>query len=432
MRFLFVNKNKIDNLPASSGVYAFKNDGELLYIGKAANIKERVKNHFNQPTYRDNFFIKNINKIGCIKTDSEIEALVLEANLIKKYQPKFNVVWKDDKKYFYVEILKGDYPQIFITHRPEGTSDFAGPFVDGKALKEALKYLRKIFPYRSCRNIPNRACLWFHLSRCPAPCIQDSQDPKIKKILTKEAQRNARNLMALLKGKKSAVLKELKKEMKESSKKEDFEKARKLRDRIFALERVLSHAIIFENSQNQNWQKTQMILEQIINLKKYISRIEAYDISNIQGKEATGSMVAFIAGLPDKNLYRRFKIKNTNKPNDTAMLKEILERRLGHKEWPYPDLILIDGGKPQINAAIGLKSKISGLKPIKIIAIAKQKNELYIEGKVKPLLLKALSREISNLILQLRDEAHRFAIAYHKKLRETKLVGRTQNKKLDR
>jgi excinuclease ABC subunit C len=165
-------------------------------------------------------------------------------------------------------------------------------------------------------------------------------------------------------------------------------------------------------------------LKKILKTKKSISRIEAYDVSNIQGQNATGSMVAFINGVPDKNSYRRFRIKISGKPDDVAMLKEVLTRRFSHPEWGWPDLILIDGGKAQLNVAVSsIKCKISGIK-IPVLAIAKRENELFIERKEGPVLLKNLPRDIFNLILQLRDEAHRFALSYHKKLREVDLLGK--------
>ncbi|HUW71721.1 MAG TPA: GIY-YIG nuclease family protein [Candidatus Humimicrobiaceae bacterium] len=323
--FQYVAKDKISQLSETSGIYVFKKGREFLYIGKAANIRERVKNHFQRPVYRDNFFINQVSRVGYIKTNSEIKALILEAELIKKYQPKYNVVWRDDKNYFYIGITKEPFPRVFITHQPKKISNsqipisnFIGPFVSGKKLKQALKELRKIYPFRTCKTLLKKPCLWYYLSQCPAPCLFKSR------------------------------------------------------------------------------------------------RIEAYDVSNIQGKDATGSMVTFINGKPDKNFYRRFKIKLSSKPNDIAMLKQILSRRLNHLEWGLPDLILIDGGKAQLNAALSLTK-------IPAIALAKRRNELYMKNLEKPILLKTLSREVFNLILQLRDEAHRFARKYHHKLREIDL-----------
>lgn len=374
---------KIYNLPRTAGVYAFKDKRDFLYIGKAVNIKNRVKNHFSQPTYKDKMFLDKTQKTGYIKTDSEIEALILESELIKKYKPKYNTLWKDDKNYFYVTIT--DRGQVFLTHRPSAL----GPFVDGNAIKKVLKILRKVFPYYAQKKHPKGPCSWCHLGLCPGP------EPDLKKH-----RKNINNLKAVLKGKSRKVLKDLKREMKKSSKEKEFEKAAELRDKIFFLEKVLENARIFEDLNHPS-------------SKNIPKRIEAYDISNIQGQLAVGSMVVFINGLPAKNLYRKFKIKITGKPNDTAMIKEVLKRRLKHKEWPLPDLFLIDGGKPQLSAAKEI------IKNISVAALAKKNNELFFNKK--PVLLKNLPKEFSNLILRLRDEAHRFAITYHKKLREIDL-----------
>ena len=420
---------KISQLPKNPGVYAFKRDARLLYIGKAANIKERVRNHFQQSAFRDNLFINQVAKIGYIKTNSEIEALILEANLIKKHQPKYNIVWRDDKNYFFVGVTKEEFPKIFITHQPKiqntkykiQNTRYIGPFVDGKSLKKTLDVLRKIFPYRTCKKLPRHPCLWHHLNRCPAPCLLKSPLGKQLDRFTKSInwgkgyRRNIQNLIKILQGRKRQVLINLRKEMKGASKLQDFEKAAKIRDQITALEKILAHAKIFEPAevkllQNQNFWP--------------YKRIEAYDISNIQGQEAAGSMVTFIDGTPNKNFYRRFKIKIAGKPNDIAMLKECLTRRLKHPEWPYPDLILIDGGRGQLNAAQSVvKYEIQNTKyKIQTMALAKKRNELFIENQKKPILLKSLPREIFNLILQLRDEAHRFAISYHRKLRKRGLL----------
>jgi len=421
--FRFVEKTKIPQLPKSSGVYVFKKDRGFLYIGKASNLKERVKNHFSQPAYRDGLFINQVSKVGFLKTDSEIEALILEANLIKKYQPKYNVIWRDDKNYFYVGITKEDFPRIFITHQPKQKLEinYVGPFVDGKSLKATLKVLRKVFPFRTCKTLPKRPCLWYQLGRCPAPCFIKSKN---------EYRKNIKNLMKILQGKKNQVLKDLRKEMKKASDLENYEKAAKIRDQIGALEKVISQAKIFSEvvdvkyQQGGNWEALQKILQKILNTKIKISRIEAYDISNIQGQEATGSLVIFVRGLPDKNFYRKFKIRIAGKPDDIAMIKEVLNRRFGHPEWPYPDLILIDGGRGQLNAALTVLNQHKSVKSasISVLALAKKENKLYIENRKKPILLKSLPREIFNLILQLRDEAHRFAISYHKKLRAKALL----------
>jgi excinuclease UvrABC nuclease subunit len=323
-KFVFLPKKKINLLPKTIGVYCLESKGEILYIGKALNIQDRMKQHQDLLSLTKN--------LGYIKTDSEGEALILESKLIKEYQPKHNVVWKDDKNYFYIGLTKEDFPRIFITHQTKDkNTEYIGPFVDGKSLKQALKELRKLAPYRTCKKLPKKKtkpCLWYHLGQCLAPCL----------------------------------------------------------------------------------------LGNVFKAK----HLEAYDISNIQGKEATGSMVTFIDGQADKNLYRHFKIRLTSKPNDIAMLKEVLTRRFNHPEWSYPDLIMIDGGKAQLNIAITLAKQYKV--KAEITALAKRNNELYIEGVEKPILLKNLPQKTANLLLRLRDEAHRFAISYHHKLRIKSLL----------
>jgi len=425
-KFKFLKKNKISKIPPTTGVYCFKNK-KILYVGKAVNILERVKNHFQQSKFKEDILLDKTEKIGFIKTGSEIEALVLEARLIKKYQPKFNVIWRDDKNYFFVVRTNEDFPQIFITHQIKNKNNYIGPFVDGKSLKQTLKILRKIFPYRSCKHLPKKPCLWYQLSRCPAPCILSSgagtQIPSAKAKIKREVKTNIKSIFEILKGRKNEVLRNLKKEMKTLSKNQDFEKASSLRDKIFALERIISHSSvpIFEDIELEKketiikWAETQKDLQKLFKTKKSFSRIEAFDISNIQGQAATGSMVSFFKGEANKNSYRKFKMKIQGKPNDVAMIKEVIGRRLNHKEWPFPDLILVDGGISQFNAA---KSVIKN-RNILVASLAKAENKLFLKnGRV--VFLKNLSRKIFNLTLQLRDEAHRFAITYHKKLRQIK------------
>jgi len=233
-------------------------------------------------------------------------------------------------------------------------------------------------------------------------------------------------LIKVLHGKKQQVLKNLKKEMQVMSKTQNFEKAVILRNQVFALENIFQNAHIIKDLAKKEitWEETEKRLKYLLGIKKKITRIEGYDISNIQGKSATGSMIVFKNGIPNKKEYKKFKIKMENTPNDTGMLKEILERRLKHTDWPVPQIILIDGGKGQLNAAIKAKQDILSYKNVKVLSIAKRNNELFIEGKTKPLLLKELYNGISDLILQIRDESHRFAIKYHKKLRKDNFLGK--------
>src|SRR5579863_453684 len=349
-----LSKLNINQLPTVSGVYLFWDSVEPIYIGKAINLRDRVKNHFFQPTYKDDLYIDKVEKITFIETGSEIEALVLEANLIKKHQPKFNSVWRDDKNYFYVAVENPKYPIIYITHqRKSPNTKYIGPFVEGNALKKTLKFLRKVFPYYTTAKHPKNKCTWCHLGLCPGP------NPDLA-----EYKKNIKKLSLILEGKRKTVLYSLKKEMASLAERNKFEEASQVRDKIFALEQVMAHTNVIENqksSKDQNitdekWIKTEKLLQEITQVKTPISKIECYDISNIQGTQAVGSMVVFVNGAPDKSQYKKFRIRMENKPNDIAMLGEVLARRLAHPEWGYPEIMLIDGGIAQLN--VGIKSKI--------------------------------------------------------------------------
>ncbi|HEX9721704.1 MAG TPA: UvrB/UvrC motif-containing protein [Candidatus Paceibacterota bacterium] len=421
MKFAYAKKENIAEIPKTTGVYSFWDKNSLLYIGKAGNLRDRVKTHFMQPSYRDNLFMDQVEKIGYVETDSEIEALLLESALIKERLPKYNVLWKDGKNYFFVLIAKEDLPRVLITHQQNQDGSYIGPFVDGKAVKRTLRSLRRIFPYYTKKH-EKRLCQYCNLGLCPGP---EPNAAKYKKDL--------KNLTSVLQGKKQNVLKKLQKEMAEAAKAQQYEKAKELRDQLHDLEVIFSHARIFrptdpDASVGVNWPAIEKYLRRILDAKRRISRVEAYDISNMQGQEATSSMPVFVNGAPAKDQYRKFKIRLGDTPNDFAMLEETITRRLRHTEWPYPDLMIIDGGRGQLTAALRAlqKSEIrstksetnSKLKPIAVAAIAKKHNELFLPGQSQPLLLKDMPQPVSNFILHIRDEAHRFAIGYHRLLRK--------------
>ena len=451
----FIKVSERSKLPKKPGVYIlYEKEKTPLYIGKASNLRERVKNHFTQPNHKDNLFINKIKKIGYIPLKSEIEALIEEAKLIKKYQPKFNVLFRDDKNYFYVGITSEDWPRVFITHQPNLKTyklknlktDFIGPFVGGTALKQTLKILRKIFLFRTCKNLPKKPCLWYQLDRCPAPCLIEKEvqrNPELKKQ-TKERKKeyndNIKKLKLVLKEGKERIISRLKKEMQKKAKSQKFEGAAKIRDEIRSLEDVFSHKFLFYSEMETDEENVGKFLKKSLSLPIIPKRIEGYDISNIQGKEMVGSMIAFKLSricankdanlceykyLSDKNEYRKFKIKTVKNQNDTACLKEIIKRRFSHSEWTLPDLIFVDGGKGQLNA---VKEELQQMKDDKrytitpIISLAKKENILYNSYLKKPLSLDKLPEKIRIIILQLRDESHRFAISYHRKLRTRKYM----------
>ncbi|MCH8986556.1 GIY-YIG nuclease family protein [Patescibacteria group bacterium] len=394
VKFITLPKEKTEKIPKTTGIYALKSGRAILYIGKASNLRDRIKSHFQKDTFRDNLFIDQVSRIGYVETKSDIDALLLESHLIKQHQPKYNVVWRDDKKYFYVAITKDKLPRVLITHQPI-QAQLIGPFVDGKALKQVLRLLRKAFPYYTAKKHPSNRCSWCHINRCPGP---EPDATKYKKDL--------KNLKAVLEGKRVSVLKKLKKDMETASKQKSFEEAANLRDQYFALQRIVEHASLHTPSEASTIR----------------GRVEGYDISNIQGKHATGSMVVFIDGKPATDYYRKFKIHIAGKPDDFAMMQELITRRLNHPEWPYPDLMIIDGGKGQLSSALKAMLEVRLPTSIKVVAIAKKHNELFLPKRSNPILLSTMPRETQNLILHVRDESHRFAINYHRKLRSIDLT----------
>ena len=426
-------------------------NGEIIYVGKAGSLKNRVASYFNRPhDIRIEKMVSEISDIDYQMTPTVIEALVLEANLIKKYLPKYNIREKDDKSFLYLGFSKEVFSRVIMLrgHEVEEVKNeklkvksdnqkykigkLFGPYTSAGALRTALDILRKIFPFRDCLVFPKRPCLQYQLGHCGAPCAN--------LISQKEYTKNINNLKLFFAGKKEKIIKKLSKEMTIASKKQDFETAGKIRNQIFALNHIRDVAMLRKEE------------EKIIDYgqageKNIFYRIEGYDISNISGTSATGSMVVFLNREPDKNEYRKFKIKTVVGPNDTAMLREVLSRRLkritnyesrlrkatarqarirkknyGSYNWPMPDLILVDGGKGQINVA---KEILKQYKlDIPLVGVAKgydrkQDRFVYDEKNIK---LVDFIANNKNLLLKVRDEAHRFAVGYHKVLRKKSLL----------
>lgn len=412
-------KNYLKKLPQDPGIYRFFDvDGNTIYIGKAINLKNRVKSYFQNNIGvfgAKATMIPQITKIKWQITSSEAEALILEANLVKKHQPKFNVLLRDDKTYFYVAITKENFPKIKIIHKNQIRNsqsvirNFVGPFTDGTALRQTLKLLRQAFPFCTCKTPHKRPCLNYQIGKCTGICC--TQNPKFWHFKTTptEYRKNIKRIIKVLLGEKSEIAEQLELEMKKASQKHQFELAAKLRDQLWQLENIFSHRQVVRDET-----RIERGLVELANILKIETpkRIEAYDISNIQGKHAVGSMVVFTNGQPDKSQYRKFKIKTITGANDVWMLKEIVSRRLRHKEWPTPNLLLIDGGQAQLNIAqLALKQiKLN----LPVISLAKK--EEIIHTPQKPINLKKDSPALQ-ILQQARDEAHRFAISYHKKLR---------------
>jgi len=412
----------IKNLPASPGVYLFLNGKkEVLYIGKASNLKRRLASYFQkkyQPP-KTRMMVSQVRDMDYITTATAEEALIYEAALIKQKRPKYNVELKDDKSYPFLELtVKDKFPGLFITRTGKKSGAlYYGPYTNVKLLKKALSIIKSIFPIRSCGNIPKKPCLKAHIGACVSPCDGSISEREYGKIISE--------VKLFLQGRMGDLLKKLSKRMREASQKMDYEKALALRDRIEALSAVRKGR---KPPPPLNRDITK--LKRALGLKVLPARIEAFDISNIHGKEAVGSMVSFFSGKPQKDEYRRFRIKYTSGIDDYAMIREVIRRRytrLLRENAHLPDLILIDGGKGHLKAAEDELNKIGPLN-IPLASIAKAKEDVYVEGKQKPLGLSRSSRSL-RLIMRIRDEAHRFAISYHKLLRRKDFLGEHKNGK---
>lgn len=393
----------------------------MIYVGKAINLKNRVASYFqkNLESTKTRALVENIAKIDFIEVASDIEALLLEAKLIKQYQPFYNSRLKDDKDYLYIIFSNEDFPKV-ITGRKRDiykTKQYFGPFTTARAARDTLRLARKIIPFRTtCKPSSGKACLSFHLGLCPGVCVGA--------ISRTEYRKNLRKLKTFLNGNTNVLLSRFKREMESSSKKMDFEEAGKLRDKISAIERTTKRY-----EEIDKYLEGPDALEGVYNLqvkafadnlglKQPPRRIECYDISNIQGTNSVGSMVVLLDGKINKDEYRRFKIKTVSGSNDPASMAEVLSRRF-HNDWEFPNLIVVDGGRTQLNAAF--KALQERQIEIPVIGLAKKNEEIYRVGEKQVLRLPKNSPALL-LVQRIRDEAHRFAITYHRKLRSREFI----------
>jgi len=435
-------KAQLKNLSTSAGVYIFSDaKKEIIYVGKATNLKSRVGSYFLNKVHQEfvrpiERMISQVEKIKTIETETVLEALILEANLIKKHQPKYNVDGKDDKSFAYFVITKEDFPRVLImretdlqkSHQSSVTSnqkesedkklcnhkklqttsylptgqagklqaaDIYGPYTSKVQMQIALKIIRKIFPFHSRNEKSEKGCLDFQIGLCPGPYASAISQADYKK--------NIKGIRMILEGKKKNLLKFLEKEMLKYSKEEKFEKAQEIKNKIFALKHIQEIALL-SGEIKSNAQKD--------------LRIEAYDISNISGEFAVGSMVVFGGGESVKSQYRKFKIKTIVGSDDVGMMREVLIRRL-RNNWPLPNLIILDGGKGHLN--MGLKILGENNLNIPIIGVAKgptrKKMEIIGGDNIKDIKIKNLLSD-KIFLKRITDEAHRFAITYHRKSRD--------------
>lgn len=544
-------------VPTLPGCYIYYDkNGEIIYVGKAKNLKRRVSSYFHKKHDRVKVavLVSKIEKMEYIITDSEVEALILEAHLIKKHKPKYNILLKDDKKYPYFLITDEDYPRITVVRKKNINPDkgkFYGPYTNSRAMYSTLDFLKKIFPLKQCKTpkFSNRPCLYYHIGKCMAPCQG--------KVTPQEYQNIVAQVELFLSGKQTELIKKLKTQMEEYAKNEQYEKAARMRDSYLDLQKTLEHQkVVYENARLnediiavlykegifavtilliregrlidkkdftyfvenedkdeffktffQEYYSTLMLefpdkivstdlenigdkqlyqdwleiishkkikisygkskqgrelaqlaqknvqnlfenarikklasirddfnevgayLQETLKLTNFPNRIECYDISHIQGTNTVASMVVFYNGMSKKTAYKKFKLKTTEgKPDDFLSMKEVLTRRLsrlGEKNWEKPDLIIIDGGKGQLSSVMEVVEEM-GITGIDFVSLAKREEEVFLPHQSKSIRIPMNSNAMF-LIQRIRDEAHRFAITYHRSLRSKALKKKINN-----
>jgi excinuclease ABC subunit C len=404
----------IQSLPLTSGVYLMKDkDGVIIYVGKAVSLRKRVQSYFRKETgsYKTDLLVSVIDSIDYLNTTSEAEALILEASLIKKHLPKYNIELKDSKTYPHIQVTKETFPLVSVVrlNSQKGKNikaEHYGPYTSPALIREALVIIRKIFHFRSCDKLPDKACLDHHIGLCDAPCIG--------LISAQDYQRNIRRVTYILEGRKDELLKSLHADMEHYSQNREYELAARTRDQIRAI------GALYSSTMDVNYFKEAEQLERAIGLKSAPARIECFDISNTMGQQAVGSMVSFLNGRPDKSNYRRFKIKMVEGIDDFKMMAEVIRRRytrLKNEQAIFPDLIIVDGGKGQLSAAAAELKKLDVVIPL--ISLAKREEEVFIPGRRNSIMLSKDSLGL-RLLQRIRDEAHRFAVSYHRLLRGKK------------
>lgn len=433
MLYKISDKNKIKK---ATGVYKFLDaQRNVLYVGKARNLKDRIASY--EKSYnldaRKKEMVKRVEFVETIIVESEFDALILEAALISKYKPKYNVTLKDDKSYIYIKITNEDFPRVMLSRKVKDDRIFtAGPFQSKRVARDIAYYLRRIFPYCTQSSYFKKPCFYTHLGLC-YPCpgkirkMTKFKQQKYKRLYMK----NIKKIKKILKGQGVEIISRLKKEMKDYANIQKFEKAARVKQRYLGLLRLYQKKDAYKKYMlepdvtilryEKQTKELLTILKSIFGGLKKLKRIECYDVSNISGKLAAGSMVTFIHGMPDSKFYRKFKIKGEDTPDDQAMIAEVLKRRLKHGKWKFPDLIVVDGGKPQLVAA---KKVLRGYrKDIPLLGLSKKEEEIVIlkNGKAKRIRL-SKGNSALHLIQRLRDEAHRFAHKYHLKLRVNNLL----------
>lgn len=413
---------KLKTLPSAPGVYFHKNaDGEVIYVGKAAVLKNRVRQYFHkdQKDPKTAALVREIATTDWTVVDTEMDALFLESEMIKRYKPKWNILLRDDKTVSYVRIdLKSPVPYISFTRTPQDDkATYVGPFYGKLAVAKALRILRKVFPYYD-RPYDGKKSLNTDLGLTPGI--------EVGKTTPAEYKKNLRKLILYLEGGRHKLLKDLERQMQQAAKREEFETAAELRAQLFGL-RELQKKIVFSDKEFLDISSDQALvdLQMMLRLPNPPRRIEGYDISHQSGTNVVGSMVVFVNGASDRSEYRKFKLRHQQN-DDTANLQEVISRRLKHSEWDFPDLVILDGGIGQVNAVKDLLAThqipVIGRDKSGDHARNAQVNIVIPEHDSYRLVHLAPNSHIAKLIARIDDEAHRFAITYHTLLKRKNML----------
>lgn len=441
-------QQKLRTLPATAGVYFHKDkSGEIIYIGKAAVLKNRVRQYFQKSRTRDpktDALVLEIVDIDWIEVETEIDALFLEAEMVRRYLPRYNILLRDDKSLSYVRIdMKSNFPTVSMTRRPlDDGADYFGPYINAYSVRKALKYLRRIFPYAVDKQEGTMGSKLYE---------QIGLDPGLEsgKTTLDEYRANLRQLAQYLRGGRRTIMNSVEKEMKQAAAQNEFEQAARLRNQLFEL-RALTKQIVFGDREFLDISKDKGLsgIGDLLGIEPP-KRIEGYDISHMSGTDNVASMVVFRSGMPEKAAYRKFKMRLKGN-NDFAHMNEAVTRRLGQKNvksWGLPNLFLIDGGKGQLGAAIQARDTAQGQSPysnIPMIGLAKREEQIVVErqksnAKIEGLEKYAIklggyitesddfilinlphSTDIIKLLQRIRDESHRFAVSYHSTLKQNR------------
>jgi len=428
-------RQKVRRFPTGPGVYLMKDgEGRVIYVGKAVNLRNRASSYFTAAAELDRRtadLVPEIRDVDFIEAESEVDALLMEARLIKDIQPRFNSLLKDDKTFPYLQITTGeDFPRVEFTRQPESSGvRLYGPFTSAGQLRGTIAVLQKIFRFRTCSlDIDEqderwrwfRPCLLASINQCTAPCNL--------RISREEYREDIRRLRLFLDGGRRALLKEMEESMKQASRELRFEKAARIRDEIQSLESLNLRGDLESHAQPEVFytdpRKGLEGLRKLLGLSEIPRRIEGLDIAHLQGSETVASLVQFIDGLPFKPGYRKYRIQTVEGVDDFASMREVITRRfsrLSEEGEAFPDLLLIDGGKGQLNAVMETFGLL-GISPPPTVSLAKREEEIYVPGESEPHRLSRHSWAL-RLLQYIRDEAHRFAQHYHHMLRRRSSLG---------